>query len=603
MIGTYHHCFLKKIITALLGITLISLQTKAQTESNRMPVLSDAGDFGIAPFGYGSFDYYFSSQIITKQELNLAGIVGRSVFSALQLRIAGFTSPDFTPSFNRQYIFIRHKGNTDQISGIFNPIPIINSPSADFVKVFQGTKTWPHTTNQYIQIDFQNSFVWDGNENIELVCINNGGGTKFGFRFIGSSAAAPPYSVNRLLTGGGTSLPSTGTLSTGTYSRIFVYQPTGNQPSNTTDAIGFAARINTNSPAGEVFSLIKDPSASPLNLYTNLFKSPGGCGAVEFAWSDPSGNWWNGTSFASATPVYGAAYANITVPAGNYSLGQYSVMARCAADNNLTSSTNSVGVYLLNGNVLYEDFGTGANAPIVAGGTYNGWTNNSGTAILLECPGEFTGRGYKVSSASTICNPSSGPTYGVRSLIKKVDLGAFSFSNYTLNFETRGAWSGAYVRLWEYPATNSTTTTAIGYGNKTFSVQTGLPLTLYKPGKYLQIENGANSMTGAIESYNSATGQLVATIFSNNGLGNFSSWSIKPFTDANASLNADYSWANNPPNDYRAKQTVLNPSSTVFDLEFYTGTYTGFPFKLDEIYISGWPACLPPQKPPIEHRN
>jgi hypothetical protein len=592
-----------RILFLVAGMVSIKPQAIAQTESNRLPVLSDAGGFGNAPFGYGSFSYYFSSQIITKQELNLAGINGKSVFSALQVRIAGFISPNFIPAGNTQFIFIRNIGSAEQFSGNTNPIPDPGNPPADFVKVFQGTKTWPHTTLQFIQIDFQNSFVWDGNENIELVCINNGGGSKFGFQFVGSSIAAPPYAVNRFLAGGGASLPATGTLSTAAYSKIIVFQPTGNQASNTSDDIGFAPRINENTPAGEVFSLIKDPSATPLNLYTNVFKSPVGCGPVEFAWADPSGNWWNGSSFASATPLYNAAYAGFSVPAGSYTLGQYSVRARCAANNSLTSSTNFVEVYLLNGNILYEDFGSGSTTTgIAAGGTYNSWTNNSGTAILLECPGEFIGRGYKVNSASTVCNPSS-TTYGLRSLVRNIDLSSGTYSNYTLTFETRGAWSGAYVRLWEYPATNSSTLTTIGFGNKTFTIQTGLPLTLYKPGKYLQIENGANSMTGAVESYNNATGQLVVTIFSNTGSGNFSSWTIKPFTDANASLNADYSWANNPPNDYRGKQTNLNPSSSIFDLEFYTGTYSGFPFKLDEIYITGWPACLPPVRPGIEHKN
>jgi hypothetical protein len=601
------HSFFRILkINFILFAMLLFIQNQevfAQTESNRMPVLADPGGFGNAPFGYGSFNFYFSSQIITKQELNLAGISGKSVFSALQVRIAGFISPDFTPSANTQFIFIRNIGSTDQFSGNSNPIPDPNNPPTDFVKVFQGTKTWAHTTAQFIQIDFQRSFIWDGNENIELVCINNGGGTKFGFQFIGSSLAAPPYTVNRFLAGGGASLPATGTLATAAYTKIIVFQPTGNQPSNTSDDIGFAPRINANTPAGEVFSLIKDPSTTPLSLFTNVFKSPGGCGSVEFAWVNPSGNWWNGSSFASATPLYSAAYASITATAGSYALGQYSARARCSADNNLTSSTNSVEIYLLNGNVLYEDFGSGSTTTsIAAGGTYNGWTNNSGTSILLECPGEFTGRGYKVNSASTVCNPSS-TNYGLRSLIKGIDLSSASYSNYTLTFETRGAWSGAYVRLWEFPVTNSSTLTSIDFGSKTFIVQTGLPQNLYKAGKYVQIVNGANSMTGSIESYNSANGQMVVTVFSSTGSGNFSSWAIKPFTDASAALNADYSWVNNPPNDYRLKQTNLNISSTGFDLEFYTGTYTGFPFKLDEIYITGWPACASPASPTIEHKN
>jgi hypothetical protein len=148
----------------------------------------------------------------------------------------------------------------------------------------------------------------------------------------------------------------------------------------------------------------------------------------------------------------------------------------------------------------------------------------------------------------------------------------------------------------------------IGPGIKTFTVATGLPTSLYFPGKLIMVLNGSGtgtvSMTGNITSYNSGTGSLTASFWTTAGSGTLASWTVTPFTEANNTINANHSWeVTNPPDTYRTMQININPSSTSFDIEFAntgpTGSQTGFVFKVDEVYVTGWPQsqCTPPAAP------
>jgi hypothetical protein len=75
----------------------------------------------------------------------------------------------------------------------------------------------------------------------------------------------------------------------------------------------------------------------------------------------------------------------------------------------------------------------------------------------------------------------------------------------------------------------STTTITIGTGSKTLIVQTGLPLT---NGDFVGIYNSkdATHMFGAVDTYNSGTGELVVTVATILGSGTFASWTVVKYS-------------------------------------------------------------------------
>jgi hypothetical protein len=79
----------------------------------------------------------------------------------------------------------------------------------------------------------------------------------------------------------------------------------------------------------------------------------------------------------------------------------------------------------------------------------------------------------------------------------------------------------------ENSATSSTSVT-IGTGSKSFTLGPSYLLNVlqFSYGMTLVISSGANTMTGTVTSYNSATGALVANIATTNGSGTFTSWTF-----------------------------------------------------------------------------
>ena len=93
---------------------------------------------------------------------------------------------------------------------------------------------------------------------------------------------------------------------------------------------------------------------------------------------------------------------------------------------------------------------------------------------------------------------------------------------------TRGS-SGTYMSDSSYIVgwDSSTTSNTIGTGTKTFTLSATAEIDrMYRAGEKIVINNGANSMSGSVDSYNKSSQSLVVKITATSGSGTFASWSI-----------------------------------------------------------------------------
>jgi hypothetical protein len=89
---------------------------------------------------------------------------------------------------------------------------------------------------------------------------------------------------------------------------------------------------------------------------------------------------------------------------------------------------------------------------------------------------------------------------------------------------------------------SSSTSVTIGTGSKSFTVTTGYPAGTVQFNIGIQLlisNNGSNTMTGNVTSYNPSTGALVVNVTSVTGSGTFASWSVVPTNHANRMKMAD----------------------------------------------------------------
>jgi len=83
---------------------------------------------------------------------------------------------------------------------------------------------------------------------------------------------------------------------------------------------------------------------------------------------------------------------------------------------------------------------------------------------------------------------------------------------------------------------SSTSSLTIGTGSKSLTVSTGYPAGTVQYNVGIQVSitnNGSNSMTGNVTSYNPSTGALVVNVTSVTGSGTFLSWTVVPTNHAN----------------------------------------------------------------------
>src|SRR5262249_16896353 len=108
----------------------------------------------------------------------------------------------------------------------------------------------------------------------------------------------------------------------GGYGRYLAQQDTGKIACNAP---------NLNPKANNIAGSVTVCSGSTVTLTANATGGSGCTGTTEFSWSDGT-YYWNGTSFASARPVYNSTYG--TISAVLTDAAPYIVTARCSADTN-----------------------------------------------------------------------------------------------------------------------------------------------------------------------------------------------------------------------------------------------------------------------------
>ncbi|HEX3503123.1 MAG TPA: filamentous hemagglutinin N-terminal domain-containing protein, partial [Xanthobacteraceae bacterium] len=86
---------------------------------------------------------------------------------------------------------------------------------------------------------------------------------------------------------------------------------------------------------------------------------------------------------------------------------------------------------------------------------------------------------------------------------------------------------------------SSTTSTTVGAGSHTFTIQTGLSIAAGQSVTVTDSTNSANTMVGTVTSYDPATGTLVINASAATGSGTLASWKIT--TDNSAAVAADFS--------------------------------------------------------------
>jgi hypothetical protein len=70
---------------------------------------------------------------------------------------------------------------------------------------------------------------------------------------------------------------------------------------------------------------------------------------------------------------------------------------------------------------------------------------------------------------------------------------------------------------------SSTTSASLGYGSKTFTIETGK---LFVEGMTLKADSAGNWIIGTVSSYNSGSGELVLNATTISGVGTYSDWTI-----------------------------------------------------------------------------
>lgn len=244
----------KNSILSLIAIFFFKSFIFSQSVSQPFPNGAST-DFANAPFGYAAFKNYFCNQIITKQELNAAGINGISTLKGIQFSAVSSGNDFIAPN---QLIFLQHYGNSEQLFSDTNYLSNPKNPPPGFFKVLDGSITWPKRafgSTNWEQINFTNDFVWNGFDNLLLTTVSNGiSSTNIFAKFVASSSF---YAEDRLCVGGGSSMPSKGTLLPAAILKRFVYLP-GGTPTSTSPSIS--------APLGELFSIFPNPSNDLINI-------------------------------------------------------------------------------------------------------------------------------------------------------------------------------------------------------------------------------------------------------------------------------------------------------------------------------------------------
>ena len=138
------------------------------------------------------------------------------------------------------------------------------------------------------------------------------------------------------------------------------------------------------------------------------------CGAWTYAWTDGSGNYWNGSSFGSATAVYNASYSSIAPTiSGNTTYTVY--VEGTNSTSSLANSSITVDIITLptltaeaDGNSTSETIATNVASTLTANtsggsgctGTIQfAWSNNSGAANSWWNGTNFTGASASYNSS------------------------------------------------------------------------------------------------------------------------------------------------------------------------------------------------------------